>query len=107
MRVSGGGGGGNAAGQVIERHVEVELQLLLLRRVQHDGRLLFNAQVRLSRKDAGSGSGQLALRRRLSTRGQASGCPERLGRSAAWAALAGHAGPASDRTGAEKFEMKR
>ena len=67
---------GEAARQVVERHVEVELQLLLLRRIQHDARLLLDAEVRLRRKQAGSGSGQLLLRRLLSTPGHVSGYPE-------------------------------
>eukprot|EP00964_Phaeocystis_antarctica_P072037 scaffold44018_cov70-Phaeocystis_antarctica.AAC.1 len=49
-------------------------------------------------KQSGSDLGQLALRRPLSAPGRAPGCPEpasaSLGQSAAWAALAGHTGPA-------------
>ena len=52
----------------------------------------------LCRRQGGSDLGQLAHRRRLSTPAHASGCPNpaSLGRSAAWAALAGHVGRVFD-----------
>ena len=103
--------GGEAAGQVVQRHVEVELQLLLLRRVQHDARLLLDAKVRLrhtrtqapAEAPAGCISGE-----RGPTPGGGSGSPEPRPASAN-TRRAGRAMqvllPTS--TGAEKFEMKR
>eukprot|EP00964_Phaeocystis_antarctica_P068927 scaffold41797_cov66-Phaeocystis_antarctica.AAC.1 len=96
-----------AGAQVVERHVKVELQLLLLRRVEHDARLLIDAEARrrsgtpatrpsgLRLRPAAPPEAPLKARPRLRLpRASAS-----LGQPAAWAALAGRAGPASDMTG--------
>ena len=102
--------GGEAAGQVVQRHVEVELQLLLLRRVQHDARLLLDAQVRLrqTRTRALRLQPAASQERSAPTPGGGSGGPE-LRPASANTRRAGRAMQVLllTRTGAEKFEMKR